>query len=196
MIRRIGRPTEDATLGDVADYGSAALTLPMGGWSAAAERARQNASQGNSCNVYVGGKDVLPGCHETKTIAPLMSSWEIDRYMLGKQPRFHSVLTEHIVSGRAQQGYLSEEACVACDEDTNESHVNLLVKDSSTVINDKLSYKDQRVVDGAHRKEVQDLLDLKAYRIMSLEESRGFREENKDYILPSRWVDRALMTGS
>ena len=54
----------------------------------------------------------------------------------------------------------------------------------------KISPKDQKIFDAARKKEVQGLLDLGAYRILSLEESLKFRERHPEYVLPSRFVDR------
>eukprot|EP00973_Karenia_brevis_P076048 10563866-Karenia_brevis.AAC.1 len=37
---------------------------------------------------------------------------------------------------------------------------------------------------------MQGLLDLGAYRLMSLAESLAFRRDHPEYVLPSRWVER------
>ena len=42
----------------------------------------------------------------------------------------------------------------------------------------------------ARRTEVQNLIDLKAYRVLSVEESVKFKKEHPEYVLPSRFVDR------
>ena len=48
----------------------------------------------------------------------------------------------------------------------------------------------QKKFDAARWKEVNGLLDLKAYRILSLEESLQFQRDFPDCVLPSRFVDR------
>ena len=53
-----------------------------------------------------------------------------------------------------------------------------------------LSKKHREVFEKARIKEVQSLLDNKAIRILSVEESRAFRKEFPDYVLQSRYVDR------
>eukprot|EP00973_Karenia_brevis_P008961 1213447-Karenia_brevis.AAC.1 len=66
----------------------------------------------------------------------------------------------------------------------------LQAKDVSCVEYRKLSRVDQKTFDGARNKEMQGLLDLGAYRLMSLPESLAFRRDHPDYVLPSRWVER------
>ena len=41
---------------------------------------------------------------------------------------------------------------------------------------------------------MEGLFDLKAYRLMSLEESRKFKKEHPECVLPTRWVDRYKAT--
>eukprot|EP00435_Cladocopium_sp_Y103_P035990 s2457_g9.t1 len=53
-----------------------------------------------------------------------------------------------------------------------------------------LNKKHREVFEKARIKEVQSLLDNKAIRILSVEESRAFRKEFPDYVLTSRYVDR------
>lgn len=59
----------------------------------------------------------------------------------------------------------------------------------------KLNDKHREILVKARTKEVQSLLDNKAIRILSLEESNKFRKEFPDHILPSRYVDRWKPTG-
>ena len=59
----------------------------------------------------------------------------------------------------------------------------------------KLNDKHREIFVKARTKEVQSLLDNKAIRILSLEESNKFRKEFPDHILPSRYVDRWKPTG-
>eukprot|EP00973_Karenia_brevis_P035268 4864494-Karenia_brevis.AAC.1 len=62
----------------------------------------------------------------------------------------------------------------------------LQAKDASSVEYRNLSRGDQKTFDGARSKEMNDLLDLGAYRLMSLAESSTFRRDHSDYVLPSR----------
>ena len=54
----------------------------------------------------------------------------------------------------------------------------------------KLSEKHRKVFQAAREKEVKLLLDNKAIKILSVEESRQFRRNHPDYVLSSRYVDR------
>ena len=58
----------------------------------------------------------------------------------------------------------------------------LQAKGSSSVDFNMLSPEDQKVFDVTRRVDLQGLLDLTAYPIMSLEESRRFRLEHPVYI--------------
>eukprot|EP00973_Karenia_brevis_P041510 5743426-Karenia_brevis.AAC.1 len=60
-------------------------------------------------------------------------------------------------------------------------------KDASSVDYRNLSRVDQKTFNGARNKEMNSLLDLGAYRLMSLAESLAFRRDHPDYVLPSRW---------
>ena len=53
-----------------------------------------------------------------------------------------------------------------------------------------LNAKHKEVFQKARAKEVQSLLDNKAIKILSVEESRAFRAKFPDHVLPSRYVDR------
>ena len=55
--------------------------------------------------------------------------------------------------------------------------------------------KHKKAFDEARRKEVKSLLDNKAIRILSVEESRAFRQNHPESILQSRWVDRWKPSG-
>ena len=54
----------------------------------------------------------------------------------------------------------------------------------------RLQPSEKKSFDGARYLEIETLLKMRAYRLMSLEESLKFREEHPDYVLPSRFVDR------
>eukprot|EP00973_Karenia_brevis_P023110 3182726-Karenia_brevis.AAC.1 len=66
----------------------------------------------------------------------------------------------------------------------------LQAKDASGMEYRNLSRVDHKRFDGARNKEMQGLLDLGAYRLMSLAESLAFRHDHPDYVLPSHWVER------
>ena len=66
--------------------------------------------------------------------------------------------------------------------------------DASGVKYAQLSPKEKLDFDKARRKEMEGLFDLKAYRLMSLEESRKFKREHPECVLPTRWVDRYKAT--
>ena len=84
----------------------------------------------------------------------------------------------------------SDQCWIALEETTNQLWVGLQTNDANSVVYAKISPKDQKIFDAARKKEVQGLLDLGAYRILSLEESLKFRERHPEYVLPSRFVDR------
>ncbi len=62
--------------------------------------------------------------------------------------------------------------------------------DSGTVDYKVLSHKDRLLFNDSRGTEINQMLDLNAYHILSLEESLKFREHFPEYVLPSRWVDR------
>ena len=66
----------------------------------------------------------------------------------------------------------------------------LQASDASSVEYRNLGHKDRALFDKSRYTEVNNLLDLGAYRILSLGESLKFRAEFPDYVLPSRFVDR------
>ena len=70
----------------------------------------------------------------------------------------------------------------------------MATNDQNSVEYFRLSPEDKRTFDVARRKEIEGLLDLKAYRILSLEESLAFRRDHPECVLPSRWVDRWKLT--
>ena len=54
----------------------------------------------------------------------------------------------------------------------------------------ELDAKDKKCFNEARYTEVKNLLDLGAYRLLSLQESLEFARKYPEYVLPSRWVDR------
>eukprot|EP00973_Karenia_brevis_P017630 2419626-Karenia_brevis.AAC.1 len=61
----------------------------------------------------------------------------------------------------------------------------LQAKDASNVEYRNLSQVDQKTFDDACNNEMKGLLDMGAYRLMSLVESLAFRRDHPDYVLPS-----------
>eukprot|EP00973_Karenia_brevis_P069070 9602561-Karenia_brevis.AAC.1 len=88
---------------------------------------------------------------------------------------------------KAQRGYKADEACIALDEISQTLRVMLQASDASSVEYRHLSPADKKIFDAARNKEIQGLLHLGACRLMSLKESIAFRQNNPDYVLPSRW---------
>ena len=88
------------------------------------------------------------------------------------------------------EGVPAEKCCIALDENTNRLWVMLQASDASSVEYRNLGHKDRTLFDKSRYTEVNNLLDLGAYRILSLGESLKFRAEFPDYVLPSRFVDR------
>jgi len=66
----------------------------------------------------------------------------------------------------------------------------MLAKTADTIEYRHQNDKTKKIFDGSRKKELDGLLDLGAYRILSVEESIEFRRRNPECVLPSRWVDR------
>ena len=66
----------------------------------------------------------------------------------------------------------------------------LQTNDASSVDFKKLTGRDRKLFNESRYTEINNLLKLGAYRILSIEESIKFRQEHPEYVLPSRWVDR------
>ena len=66
----------------------------------------------------------------------------------------------------------------------------LQATDASSVEYRNLGHKDRTLFDTSRYTEVNNLLDLAAYQILSLGESLKCRAEFPDYVIPSRFVDR------
>ena len=87
-------------------------------------------------------------------------------------------------------GVPADECCIALDEVSQQLLVGLSTADANSVDYNRLSAQDKPTFDAAREKEMDGLLELGAYRILSVEESLRFRREHPDCVLPSRWVDR------
>ena len=84
----------------------------------------------------------------------------------------------------------ADQCCISLNDSMKQLWIGLANNDLNSVEYSRLSPKDKCTFDAARKKEIDGLLDLKAYRILSLEESLAFRREHPDCVLPSRWVDR------
>jgi hypothetical protein len=83
----------------------------------------------------------------------------------------------------------SIDCCLAIDDDTKRLKV-FLATDASGVTYRNLDDKDRVVFNSARKLELDNLFELGAYKLLTLEESRQFAREHPDSVLPSKWVDR------
>ena len=89
----------------------------------------------------------------------------------------------------------SDSCCIALDDKSGKLWVMLQKSDSGGGCEYRnLTPVDKKKFDAARNKEIMNLLDLGAYRILSLEESLEFRRKFPESVLPSRWVDRRKPT--
>ena len=163
---------DDRTLAQAArDASSSASFAPQGGWIRAAERAdRSGPYSGIALSHYICNMHVLPNTH---------TEWS-NIYFQNQNPEPEK--TKYFAT--------ADECCIALDENSNRLWVMLAAADSSSVDYRNLSANDKKLFSGSRKKELTNLFDLKAYRILSLEDSLKFREEFPECVLPSRWVDR------
>ena len=91
-------------------------------------------------------------------------------------------------------GAPADQCCISLNDSMKQRWVGLATHDQNSVEYFRLSPEDKRTFDVARKKEIEGLLDLKAYRILSLEESLAFRRDHPDCVLPSRWVGRWNLT--
>ena len=84
----------------------------------------------------------------------------------------------------------ADECCIAFNDSDNKLWVMLKTGDANTVEYKNLTPSQKTKFNVSRKKEIQNLLDLRAYRILSVEESIRFREQYPEYALPSKWVDR------
>ena len=103
--------------------------------------------------------------------------------------QFHTAL-EHVSAPDPDALWTHDNLCLACHEASGQIWVHAQASEASNVEYRNLSPKDQKIFDAARYKEVKTLLDIGAYRILSLQESLDFRRDPPDCVLPSRYVDR------
>ena len=156
------------------------IPTPEGGWIRAEERARAEDRPRvqpyyNIACAYLTNNEVLPGTYGTCEEA-------LQSHTLINTPSQEQ-------SG-STEGVPAEQCCIALDENTNRLWVMLQATDASSVDYRNLGTKDQALFNKSRGVEVNNLLDLGAYRIMSLDDSLRFRTEFPEYVLPSRFVDR------
>ena len=153
--------------------GSASFT-PHGGWRAAQDRAaRPTPYSGIQQSHYFTALDVLPNT---------FSSYE---QAIGAKTAAGSGTPSPVV-----KSVTADHCWIALDEGSNKLWVMLQGADASSVEYRHLKPSDRKVFDASRNKEIVNLLDLGAYRILSLEDSLKFRAMYPDCVLPSRWVDR------
>jgi len=92
------------------------------------------------------------------------------------------------------QGVLADQCWIAMDDESNTLWVMLQSSDASSVDYKMLSPGQKKLFNKSRNKEIANLLQLGAYRILSVEESIEFRRKYPDCVLPSRWVDRYKAT--
>ena len=84
----------------------------------------------------------------------------------------------------------ANECWIEWQDDKKQLWVGVQATDASSVNYRDLSPSDRVKFDTSRATELRNLFGLKAYRIMSLEESLAFRRDFPECVLPSRWVDR------
>ena len=91
---------------------------------------------------------------------------------------------------------LSEETFTADQAEASFSHADKCVylykakQSPGQIVFTKLSSQHREAFEKARIKEVKSLLDNKAIRLLSVEESKAFRKAHPDHVLTSRFVDR------
>ena len=91
---------------------------------------------------------------------------------------------------------VSEETFTADQAEASFSHADKCVylykakQSPGQIVFTKLSSKHREAFEKARIKEVKSLLDNKAIRLLSVEESKAFRKAHPDHVLTSRFVDR------
>jgi len=126
--------------------------------------------------MYVGLKDVF-GEDDPKRISN--NFWT-------SEPTAGTLDTTEVVE---EIGVPAESCCIAWDTDEGAWWVMLQASDTGNVDYKLLSPKDKIKFQESRHTEVQNLFNLGAYRLMSLEESLRFRAKFPDYVLPSRFVE-------
>ena len=87
-------------------------------------------------------------------------------------------------------GNAGDACCIAWSDQALRFKVMLQATPANNLDVRSLAPKERAKFDDARHTEIQNLLDLKAYRLMSLAESIEFRKRHSEYVLPSRFVDR------
>ena len=162
-----------------ADRAPGRAPVPEGGWVRAASRAASSASSNRTrpyfeSSLYLTHGDVLPQTYTSFEDAACQKQ--------------HGHAEEH--QAGPPDGLPADQCCIAWDETVNKLWVWQATSDANSVEYRNLGQADKKTFDKARNKEVQGLLDLNAYRILSLEESLAFRDQHPDCVLPSRFVDR------
>jgi hypothetical protein len=106
-------------------------------------------------------------------------------------PALNFLQSSSAVEEKQSLGVPADKCGIALDDESGKLLVCMLqTNDPNAVEYHRLGFKDQKTFYDARALEIKNLLDLGAYRLMSLEESLKFREDHPDSVLPSKWVER------
>ena len=83
----------------------------------------------------------------------------------------YAVMQPSVPGSASETVATAEECCIAFDDGTKRLFVMLQTSDASSVEYRHLDQKGKKAFQQARKKEIQSLLDLGAYRLLSLEES-------------------------
>ena len=84
----------------------------------------------------------------------------------------------------------TSEGCIVYCEQERTHWVVAKTKADGTVDYWKLSDSDKKKFDVKRYAEIEKLLEMNAYRLLSVRDSMEFRKRFPEYVLPSRFVDR------
>ena len=133
--------------------------------------------------MYLSSKTILPNTYLTYAAALQAGSRSLSGLTQAVSPNDCDI--PQPVEGTADQ------CCLAWDESTNQIWVmSASANPAGSVEYRNLNHKEQKCSDDTRSLEVNNLLDLDAYELLSLEESIAFRNEFPDSVLTSRFVDR------
>ena len=142
-----------------------------------AEVTPRTLSLNNIASAYVTNLEILPETYSSVEAA--LKRTEIPASCETFQG---SGSTDSAQKSGSTEGVPAEKCCIALDENTNRLWVMLQASDASSVEYRNLGHKDRTLFDKSRYTEVNNLLDLGAYRILSLGESLKFRAEFPDYV--------------
>ena len=175
------------------------VPVPQGGWIEA--QRRQDLNQRNNgateaASMLSQGKPRLPeACLYVNTAEIIPDSFDSAEQCLRRaQDIYFQAKSDAADLGKMSDGFTAAQALICFNESTQRLEVMLNTTDASGVKYAQLPPKEKLDFDKARHKEMDGLFQLKAYRLMSLEESRKFKREHPECVLPTRWVDRYKAT--